>query len=296
MASIIMDGKAVAAAFRQAIAEQARELREKTGVTPGLGVVLAGDDPASHSYVAGKEKACQEVGFYSETRRLPAGVTQDELHRVIAEMNADPRIHGLLVQFPLPKHLDQDRVPELILPEKDVDCFTAVNIGRMMAGLPSFTPCTPNGILHLLLRAGVKTEGAHVVIVGRSNTVGRPLAHLMSRKAPGGNATVTMCHTATRGLVNFTRQADILVVSTGRADTILPGMVKEGAVVVDVGVNRVPDETKPKGFRLVGDVNPAALDIAAMHTPVPGGVGPMTITMLLENTLRAAKTAAGVAL
>jgi len=300
MASTLIDGKVVATGFRQAIAEQARELREKTGVTPGLGVVLAGDDPASHSYVAGKEKAFREAGFFSETLRLPATVTQDELLRHIATMNADPRFHGILVQLPLPRHLDADAVLDVLSPEKDVDGFTPVNIGRFMAGKSAFVPCTPNGVVRLLLHKGIRTDGAHVVIVGRSNTVGRPLAYLMSCKAPGGNATVTLCHTRTRDLARFTRQADILVVAAGRADTILPGMVKEGALaVVDVGVNRVEDASKPKGFRLVGDVNPAvfeALDASTYYTPVPGGVGPMTITLLLENTLRAAQRAAGVAL
>ena len=296
MASTLIDGKAVATGFRQAIAEKARELREKTGVVPGLGVVLAGDDPASHSYVAGKEKAFREAGFFSETLRLPATVTQDVLLRHITAMNADPRFHGILVQLPLPPHLDADAVLDALSPEKDVDGFTPVNIGRLMAGKPAFIPCTPHGIIHLLLHAGVKTEGAHAVVVGRSNTVGRPLAYLLSRKAPGGNATVTLCHTATRDLAQFTRQADILVAAAGRAGTILPGMVKPGAVVIDVGVNRVPDASHPKGYKLVGDVDAAALDVAAMHTPVPGGVGPMTITLLLDNTLRAAKIAAGVAL
>jgi len=296
MAGTLIDGKAVAAGLRQTLAEQARELREKTGVTPGLGVVLAGDDPASHSYVAGKEKAFREAGFYSETLRLPATLAQDELLRHVAAMNANPRLHGILVQLPLPSQLDADAVLDAIAPEKDVDGFTPANTGRLMAGKPAFIPCTPHGILHLLLHAGVETKGAHAVIVGRSNTVGRPLAYLLSRKAPGGDATVTLCHTATRDLAYFTRQADILIAAAGRAGTILPGMVKPGAVVIDVGVNRVADASHPKGYRLVGDVDAAALDAASMHTPVPGGVGPMTVTMLLANTLRAAQLAAGVAL
>ena len=289
MASTIIDGKKIAAELRESIAARARGLREKTGVTPGLGVILTGDDPASHSYVAGKEKACAEAGFHSRTLRLPAATTQEELHRHIEAMNADPDIHGVLVQLPLPRHLDPEKALEAISVEKDVDGLTAANIGRLMTGQPSFIPCTPNGIVHMLVKAGVQTEGSHVVIVGRSNTVSRPLAYLLSRKAPGGNATVTMCHTATRDLASHTRQADILIASVGRAQTILPGMVKPGAVVIDVGVNRVADATREKGFRLVGDVDPAALDVAAMHTPVPGGVGPMTITMLLENTLCAAQ-------
>ncbi len=294
MASTVIDGKQVAAELRGRIAAEARELRERTGVTPGLGVVLVGDDPASHSYVAGKEKACREAGFFSDNRRLPDTTTQEALHRHIEEMNRDLLIHGILVQLPLPRHLSEERMLEVISPEKDVDGFTPLNVGRMMVGQRAFVPCTPNGVVQLLLHAGVRTEGAHVVIVGRSNIVGRPLAYLLSRKGPGGNATVTLCHTGTKDLARHTLQADILVAAAGRVNTIMPGMVKAGAVVIDVGVNRVPDTTKASGFRLTGDVHPEALEVASAHTPVPGGVGPMTITMLLENTLQAAKQTVGV--
>ena len=293
MASKVIDGKKVAAEFRQKSAEGARKLREETGVTPGMGVLLVGGDPASWSYVTAKEKACLEAGFYSDNRKLPDTLTQAELERHIEEMNRDPRIHGILVQLPLPRHLNADRVLDVISPDKDVDGFTPLNIGRLMVGQPAFAPCTPNGVIQLLLHAGVKTEGAHAVIVGRSNIVGRPLAYLLSRKAPGGNATVTICHTGTRDVAQLTRQADILIAATGMPDTIMPGMVKDGAVVIDVGVNRMADASRASGFRLVGDVNPAALDVAAAHTPVPGGVGPMTIAMLLENTLLSAQRAAG---
>jgi methylenetetrahydrofolate dehydrogenase (NADP+)/methenyltetrahydrofolate cyclohydrolase len=289
MASKVIDGKQVAAEIRGKIAAEARALREQTGVTPGLGVLLVGDDPASHSYVAGKEKACHEVGFFSDNQRLPASTTQAELHARIEAMNNDPRIHGILVQLPLPRHLDADAVLEVIAAGKDVDGFTPLNVGRLMVGQRAFAPCTPNGVVRLLLREGVKTEGAHVVIVGRSNIVGRPLAYLLSRKAPGGNATVTLCHTGTKNLAHFTRQADILVAAAGKPDTIVKGMVKEGAVVIDVGVNRVADATRASGFKLVGDVNVDALDVASMHTPVPGGVGPMTIAMLMSNCLTAYK-------
>jgi len=289
----VIDGKLVAAEMRGGIAEAAKELFQRKGVRPGLGVLLVGDDPASQSYVVAKEKACHEVGFFSDNQKLPATISQTELHARIEAMNVDPRIHGILVQLPLPRHLNAEAVLNVISPDKDVDGFTPLNVGRMMTGQRAFVPCTPNGVIELLLRANVKTDGAHVVIVGRSNIVGRPLAYLLSRKSPGGNATVTMCHTGTRDLKRHTLQADILVAAAGMPDTILPGMVKEGAVVIDVGVNRVADASRASGFRLVGDVNAAALDVAKMHTPVPGGVGPMTIAMLLQNTLQSAKQFAG---
>ena len=291
--STVIDGKLVAAEMRGGIAEAAKELFQRKGVRPGLGVLLVGDDPASQSYVVAKEKACHEVGFFSDNQKLPATISQTELNARIEAMNVDPRIHGILVQLPLPRHLDAEAVLNVISPDKDVDGFTPLNVGRMMTGQRAFVPCTPNGVIELLLRANVKTDGAHVVIVGRSNIVGRPLAYLLSRKSPGGNATVTMCHTGTRDLKRHTLQADILVAAAGMPDTILPGMVKENAVVIDVGVNRVADASRASGFRLVGDVNAAALDVAKMHTPVPGGVGPMTIAMLLQNTLQSAKQFAG---
>ncbi len=293
MGATLLDGKRLAAEMRAEIAEGVRRLQKERGVTPGLGVILVGADPASASYVAAKEKACAEAGMFSDDQRLPADVTQEALLAEVGRMNDDPRVHGILVQLPLPRHLDEKAVINAILPEKDVDGFTPVNIGRMLIGEPCFIPCTPHGIIQMLLRAGVATDGRHAVVVGRSNIVGKPVAHLLMRKAPGGNATVTVCHTGTRDLASFTRQADILVVAAGRPGTVTGAMVKPGAVVIDVGVNRVPDATARNGYRLVGDV---AFDsvraVAGLLTPVPGGVGPMTITMLLYNTLEAARRAA----
>lgn len=288
MESKVIDGKAIAAEMRCKIAQEARELTERTGVVPGLGVLLVGDDPASHSYVSAKEKACKEAGFYSDNRHLPAGITQEGLLAQIEEMNRDPRIHGILVQLPLPKHLDETVLLNAISPDKDVDGFTPVNLGRMLVDLPAFVPCTPNGIIQLLLKSGIETKGAHAVIVGRSNIVGKPLSFLLSRKAPGGNATVTICHTATKDLAKYTRQADILIAAAGRPDTITPEMVTPGVVLIDVGVNRVADASRPSGFRLVGDASADVLPLTSAYTPVPGGVGPMTITMLLFNTLQSA--------
>jgi len=279
--------------MRADIATQVARLKAQSGVTPGLGVILIGADPASISYVTGKEKACATAGMYSQDVRVPAETTQEEALALVRKMNADPRIHGILVQLPLPKHIDESAVIDAIAPEKDVDGFTPVNVGRMMIGETCFLPCTPHGIIQMLLRAGVETSGKHAVVVGRSNLVGKPVAHLLMRKAPGGNATVTICHTGTRDLASFTRQADILIVAAGRPGMVTGDMVKPGAVVIDVGVNRIPDATKKNGFRLVGDTDFDSIrEVAALLTPVPGGVGPMTITMLLYNTLESARRAA----
>jgi len=289
MAARIIDGKAIAAEMRQELAERVAVLKGR-GVVPGLGVLLVGDDPASRSYVTAKEKACAKIGIYSDERRLPAESGMDEILRVVQAFNRDERIHGVLVQLPLPEPGMEREVLAAIDPAKDVDGFHPLNAGRLMLGLPGFLPCTPHGILQMLKRSGVVIEGAHVVIVGRSNIVGRPLAVLLSRKWELGNATVTVCHTRTRDLGTYTRQADILVAAAGRPEMIGAEMVREGAVVVDVGVNRVADSTRPKGYRLVGDVDFEAVKVkAAAITPVPGGVGPMTITMLLYNTVEAAE-------
>ena len=286
----ILDGKKLAAEMRADIARQVAELKTSRGVTPGLGVILVGDNPASRSYVTAKEKACAEAGMFSKDIRLPAGTTQDQLLAKVRELNADPLVHGILVQLPLPKGISESAVIDAIAPEKDVDGFTPVNVGRMLIGQKCFLPCTPHGIIQLLLKAGVETSGKHAVVVGRSNIVGKPVAQLLMRKAPGGNATVTVCHTGTKDLGAFTRQADILVVAAGRPGTVRGDMVKPGAVVIDVGVNRVPDASKPKGYRLCGDVDfDSVSQVASLITPVPGGVGPMTITMLLYNTLAAAR-------
>jgi len=292
MGATIIDGKQVAAEMRAEIARQVEALKAETGVTPGLGVILVGQDPASASYVSAKEKACAEAGMFSDDRRLPADIPQGELLAEVARMNADPRVHGILVQLPLSRHLDEKAVINAIAPEKDVDGFTPVNIGRMLIDEPCYLPCTPHGIIQLLIRGGVETSGRHAVVVGRSNIVGKPVAHLLMRKAPGGNATVTVCHTGTRDLAAYTRQADILVVAAGRAGTVTGAMIKPGATVIDVGVNRIPDAAARSGFRPVGDVDFAsARETAGRITPVPGGVGPMTITMLLRNTLDSARRA-----
>lgn len=292
MSARIIDGKQVAADMREEIKQAASALTAR-GVRPGLGVILVGDDPASRSYVTAKEQACADVGFYSEDNRLPADTTQDELIAMVKRMNADPKIHGILVQLPLPKHLDESKVLLAIDPIKDVDGFHPVNVGRMVIGEKAFLPCTPHGILMLLERSGVKTAGAHAVVVGRSNIVGKPIANLLMQKRKNGNATVTICHTGTTDMAAFTRQADILVVAAGRPNTVTADMVKPGAVVIDVGVNRIQDPTRKSGFRLVGDVDfDGVAAKASLITPVPGGVGPMTITMLLYNTLESARDAA----
>lgn len=296
MSATVIDGKALAAETRERVRAGVEALRARTGVTPGLGVVLVGEDPASVSYVTAKERALAEAGMRSVDVRLPEGTGQEELLAVIARLNADPEVHGILVQLPLPRGVDTDAVIAAIAPEKDVDGFTPANVGRMILGQPCFLPCTPHGVLRLLERAGARTRGAHAVVVGRSAIVGRPLANLLSRKAPDGDATVTFCHSATPDLGRFTRQADILVVATGRPGTVTAEMVKPGATVIDVGVNRVPDASARRGYRLRGDCDfEGVAQVAGAITPVPGGVGPMTIAMLLENTLRAAERAAGVA-
>jgi len=292
MSAEILNGKSLAADMRLDIAAQVAELKEKTGITPGLGVILVGVDPASTSYVTAKEKACTEAGMYSEDVRIPAESTQEEVLKLVDDMNKNPLINGILVQLPLPGHINESAVINAIAPEKDVDGFTPVNVGRMMIGETCFLPCTPHGIIQMLLKAGVETSGKHAVVVGRSNIVGKPVAQLLMRKAKGGNATVTVCHTGTRDLKSYTLQADILVVAAGRPDTVTGDMVKPGATVIDVGVNRIPDTTRPSGYRLAGDVDfESAKAQASLITPVPGGVGPMTITMLLYNTLESARRA-----
>lgn len=294
MAAQIIDGKQVAAGIRAELKDEVAKLKAR-GVTPGLGVILVGDDPASVSYVTGKERACDEVGIYSDHNHLPAQTSQAELERVIERLNADPRIHGILVQLPLPKHLKESEAIFAIDPSKDVDGIHPVSVGKMVTGERAFLSCTPHGVLQLLLRSGVKIEGSHVVIVGRSNLVGRPLANMLIQKQSTGNATVTICHTRTKDVGRYTRQADIVVAAVGRPGTITADMVRDGAVVIDVGVTRVEDATKKAGFRLVGDVDfDAVKEKASLITPVPGGVGPMTITMLLYNTVESAKQAAGL--
>jgi len=295
MAAHIIDGKQVAAGIRAELKNEVARLKER-GIVPGLGVILVGDDPASVSYVTGKERACDELGIYSDHHHLPAGTSQADLGTVIRRLNEDSRIHGILVQLPLPKHLSESEAIFAIDPSRDVDGIHPVNVGKMVIGEDAFLSCTPHGVLQLLIRSGVKIEGSHVVIVGRSNLVGRPLANMLIQKKPTGNATVTVCHTRTKDLAHHTRQADILVAAVGQPKTITADMVRDGAVVIDVGVTRVEDATKRAGFRLVGDVDfDAVKEKASLITPVPGGVGPMTITMLLYNTVESAQRASGAA-
>ena len=289
MAARILDGKQIAQEMRTEIAAEVAALKQ-TGLIPGLGVLLVGDNPASRSYVTAKEKACETAGIYSQEIRLPADASKAQILDVVRAFNEDPRIHGILVQLPLPDSSIEQEVIATIDPAKDVDGFHPINVGKMMLGLPAFLPCTPHGVLQILKRSGYATDGAHVVVVGRSHIVGRPLANLLSQKSALGNATVTLCHTRTKDIGQFTRLADIVVAAAGRPNTITAEMIREGAVVIDVGVNRVEEPSAKNGYRLVGDVDFASVkEKAAAITPVPGGVGPMTITMLLFNTLAAAK-------
>lgn len=293
MAAKIIDGKQVAESMRAELKEEVAKLKQEN-IVPGLGVILVGEDPASKSYVTAKERTCEELGIYSDDNRLSEDTTQQDLLTLIDRMNKDPKINGILVQLPLPKHLDESEVLLAIDPNKDVDGFHPTNIGKMVAGQKAFLPCTPHGVIQLLIRNGVKIEGAHVVIVGRSNIVGKPLANMLIQKAPNRNATVTVCHTRTKDLSHHTLRADIVVAAAGRPNTVTADMIKDGAVVIDVGVNRVEDATKKRGYRLVGDVDfEAVKEKASLITPVPGGVGPMTITMLMYNTVESAKKAAG---
>jgi methylenetetrahydrofolate dehydrogenase (NADP+)/methenyltetrahydrofolate cyclohydrolase len=295
MSAKIIDGKQIAQDIREELKKEVAALK-KRGVTPGLGVILVGEDPASKSYVTAKEKACEEIGILSDDNRLPANTTQAELINLVKRMNFDNRINGILVQLPLPKHLDESEVLLTIDPAKDVDGFHPVNVGRMVVGEEAFLPCTPHGVVQLLARSGVKIEGAHVVVVGRSNIVGKPLANMLMQKGARANATVTVCHTRTHNIAHFTRQADIVIAAAGKPNTVTADMIREGAVVIDVGVNRIEDASKKQGFRLVGDVDFENVSKkASLITPVPGGVGPMTITMLLFNTVESARRAHGIA-
>ena len=290
MPARLIDGVGVGDAMRAELARAIQSLKAG-GVIPGLAAVLVGDNPASETYVRMKGKACDEAGLYHETIRLPATAREDEVLALVARLNGDPKIHGILVQLPLPRQIDTRRVLWSVDPRKDVDGFHPQNVGKVAIGDPSaFRPATPYGIQQLLIRSGVQIEGRHAVVVGRSTIVGRPMALLLLQDGPGGNATVTVCHSRTRDIGAVTRQADILIVAIGKPEFVSGDMVKPGAVVVDVGVNRVDDPATKKGYRLVGDVNFAeARQVASAITPVPGGVGPMTITMLLYNTVQAAR-------
>ena len=286
----LIDGKELARSLRGEIAAGVAALKSEKGVTPGLAVILVGDNPASVSYVTAKEKACTEAGMLSREIRLPAETTEEELVSLVKKLNGDPEIHGILVQLPVPKHIRDKAVIDAIAPEKDVDGFTPINVGKMMIGDECFLPCTPHGIIKLIETAGMDVSGKHAVVIGRSNIVGKPVAALLARKGPSANATVTLCHTGTPDIAAYTRTADVVVVAAGRPNTLTGDMLKPGAVVIDVGVNRVPDATKPKGYRLCGDADfDSCAAVASAITPVPGGVGPMTITMLLWNTLQSAR-------
>jgi len=289
MAAEIIDGKLIASEIREDLAKEVETLKAK-GITPGLGVILVGLDPASMSYVTAKERACDALGLYSENIKLPAETTEEELLTLVNKMNDNHKIDGILVQLPLPKHIDTDKVIMAIHPSKDVDGFHPESIGKMLMGKDTFLPCTPHGIIKLLLHSNVKVEGANVVVVGRSNIVGKPVANLLLDKSEGGNATVTVCHSRTKNMAEITKRADILIAAIGKAEFITSDMIKDGAIVIDVGVNRVEDSTKKRGYRLVGDVEfKTAVEKASKITPVPGGVGPMTITMLMYNTVQSAK-------
>lgn len=289
MSATIIDGKEVAAQVRAEVAEKVSALKAK-GITPCLAVILVGENPASVSYVTGKQKALAEAGMADRSVHLPETTTEEELLHLIGELNEDSSVHGILVQLPLPKYIDEEKVLLAIDPSKDVDGFHPVNVGNLVIGKKAYLPCTPHGIIVLLEKAGIQTSGKHAVVIGRSNIVGKPVSLLLARKET--NCTVTLCHTGTKNIEEITRQADILVAAAGRPHTVTKDMVKPGAVVIDVGVNRIPDSTKKSGFRLIGDCDFEDLkDVAGFITPVPGGVGPMTIAMLMFNTLEAAENA-----
>lgn len=289
MTAKIIDGKAVAAEIRLEIAAETSKLFKEHGIVPGLVTILVGEDPGSVSYVTAKSKTAKELGFHSVQETLPAATSESDLLAMVARYNEDPKIHGILVQLPLPKHIDSDKVLLAIRPDKDVDAFHPVNVGKMVVGNPDFLPCTPAGIQQLIVRSGTPTDGAEVVVVGRSNIVGKPIANIMLQKARGANATVTICHTGTKDVGTHTRRADILIVAAGRPKYVTADMVKPGACVIDVGVNRI-GTTEQGRAKLAGDVDfEAVKEVAASITPVPGGVGPMTITMLMKNTLKAAQ-------
>ena len=286
MSATIIDGKATAQKIREEVAEGARQGIDRGLRPPGLATIQVGDNPASTVYVRNKNRACQEANFHAAKHHLSAETTQQELLDLVAQLNADDVIDGILCQLPLPDHINESKILEAIHPDKDVDGFHPINSGRLATGLPGFVPCTPLGCQQLLLRHGIKTEGAHVVVLGRSNIVGKPMALLMVQKAEGANSTVTICHSRTPNLPGQCSQADILIVAIGRPRFVTADFVKPGAAIIDVGINRIEDASTKSGFRLVGDVDfDAVAPIASAITPVPGGVGPMTIAMLLSNTL-----------
>ncbi len=294
MTAEIINGTEISKQIREELKQEVARLKEKHNVVPGLATIIVGEDPASQSYVGSKVRTCEELGIYSERYDLPEDAGQQELLSLIDRLNKDAKINGILVQLPLPKHIDENEVLMAIDPKKDVDGFHPVNIGKLMIGEPDFLPCTPHGIQVLLQRAGVQTEGAEVVVVGRSNIVGKPIANILLQKRDGANATVTICHTRTRDLAAHTRRAEILIVAAGQPKSITADMVKEGAVVIDVGVHRIGKTAEGKNI-LCGDVDfEAVKEKARAITPVPRGVGPMTIVMLMTNTVKSARMAAGL--
>jgi len=294
MAAKLINGNEVAQQIRQELKQETVQLKEKYNVVPGLVTILVGENPASVSYVTAKQKTSKELGFYSIQDNQPATITEEELLKLIDKYNKDPKIHGILVQLPLPKHINETKVLYAIDPKKDVDGFHPVNVGKLMIGEADYLPCTPAGIQQLLIRSGAKIDGAEVVVVGRSNIVGKPIANILLQKQKGANATVTICHTGTKDMAFHTKRADILIVAAGKPKAVTADMVKDGAVVIDVGVNRIGMTPEGKA-KLAGDVDfDSVKEKASAITPVPGGVGPMTITMLMMNTVKAAKVAAGI--
>ena len=290
MAAQRIEGKPVAEQIKNEVREGVAQLIRDKGVRPGLGVILVGDDPASQTYVNSKGKACADLGMHSETIRMPAESSEAAVLAQVQAWNTDPRIHGILVQMPLPKHINEQRVIEAIDPRKDVDGFHPVNVGRLVIGMDCLRPCTPAGIQELLVRSGHDPAGKHVVVLGRSNIVGKPIANILLQKAKGANAVVTIAHTGMKDIAHLIKQADILIAAVGRPEGITGAMLKPGCVVIDVGINRINDPSHPRGYRNVGDVHFAsAAEVASAITPVPGGVGLMTIAMLMQNTLQAAR-------
>lgn len=288
----IIDGKKISQEIKSEVKEAAEKLKREKGITPGLAFILVGDNPASQSYVKSKGKACEELGLYSVTERVPDSISETELLAMVRRFNADEKIHGILVQLPLPKHINEQKVIESISPSKDVDGFHPINVGKLMIGIETFYPCTPYGIVELLKRYNINPSGKHVVVVGRSNIVGKPIANMLVQKKEWANAIVTVAHTAAKDISQYTKQADILIAAIGRPKAITKKMVKAGAVIIDVGINRIEDASTKTGTRLVGDVDfDGVKEVASAITPVPGGVGPMTIAMLMVNTLKAAQGA-----
>jgi len=289
MPASIIDGKKIAEEIRAEVKESAAQLKSRTGIVPGIAFILVGENPASQSYVKSKGKACAELGFYSITEQVPASISEEEVLAMIGAFNKDKKIHGILVQLPLPRHINEQKIIEAISPEKDVDGFHPISAGRMMVGADTFFPCTPAGILELLKRSGINPSGKHVVVAGRSNIVGKPIANILLQKKEWCNAIVTVAHTGAADLGFYARQADILIVAIGKPRAVTASMVKPGSIVIDVGINRIEDPSTKTGYRLVGDVDfDAVKDVAGAITPVPGGVGPMTIAMLMVNTLKSA--------